>query len=124
MGEDRLKISVVVIAYNEEKHIRACVESLAALDYPSESFEVLVVDNASTDGTGAAAEEAFGGRAHMRVALNPVPGSTASGAARRLVPVGMEKAAGRDRLDRKLGDNSERRSPGGRLSSPVSRRGC
>jgi GT2 family glycosyltransferase len=43
-------ISVVVITYNEEKSIRDCLESLAALDYPRGSYEVIVVD-ASDDRT-------------------------------------------------------------------------
>src|SRR5512134_1649630 len=42
-------ISVCVPARNEERNIRACVESILSQDYPS--FEVIVVDDRSTDGT-------------------------------------------------------------------------
>jgi peptidoglycan/xylan/chitin deacetylase (PgdA/CDA1 family)/glycosyltransferase involved in cell wall biosynthesis len=45
---------VVVPAYNEERLIGRCLDSLAAQDFPG-PFEVLVVDNGSTDGTADAA---------------------------------------------------------------------
>jgi len=46
-------ISVIVPVYNGEATIQTCVESLLELDYPRERFEVLIVDNRSTDGTRA-----------------------------------------------------------------------
>src|SRR5689334_12940657 len=42
-------ISVCVPARNEERNIRACVESLFVQDYPN--FEVIVLDDRSTDQT-------------------------------------------------------------------------
>jgi chlorobactene glucosyltransferase len=42
-------ISVCIPARNEERNIRACVESILAQDYPN--FEVIVLDDRSTDGT-------------------------------------------------------------------------
>jgi chlorobactene glucosyltransferase len=42
-------ISVCVPARNEERNIRACVESMLAQDYPH--FEVIVLDDRSTDAT-------------------------------------------------------------------------
>jgi len=47
------KVSIAVLTFNSEKFIRACLESLAAVDYPD--LEVVVVDNASSDGTVAEA---------------------------------------------------------------------
>ena len=44
-------VSVIVPAYNEEKTIVAAVESMLGSDYPS--FEVIVVDDGSTDATGS-----------------------------------------------------------------------
>ncbi len=45
-------VSIVVPAYNEAVGIERCVRSLASGRYPS-PFEVIVVDDGSTDGTGA-----------------------------------------------------------------------
>ena len=42
-------VSILLVNYNGEGHLPTCLESLAALDYPSDRYEVLVVDNASTD---------------------------------------------------------------------------
>ena len=42
-------ISICVPARNEERNIRACVESILAQDYPD--FEVIVLDDRSTDAT-------------------------------------------------------------------------
>ncbi len=44
-------VSVIIPTYNEERYIAGCLESLAKLDYPSDRYEVIVVDNGSTDAT-------------------------------------------------------------------------
>ena len=44
-------ISVIVPSYNESKFIRFCMESLINLNYPQDKFEIIVVDNGSTDDT-------------------------------------------------------------------------
>lgn len=42
-------ISVVVPFYNAEKHIEECVKGLLAQSYPSTRYEIIMVDNNSTD---------------------------------------------------------------------------
>src|SRR5918995_1193593 len=49
------RISVVVCTYNGERTIRDCLEGLLRLDYPD--FEVIVVDDGSTDATATIAKE-------------------------------------------------------------------
>ena len=44
-------VSLAVPAYNEEKGILKTLKSLSKLDYPHEKLEVLIVDDASKDGT-------------------------------------------------------------------------
>jgi O-antigen biosynthesis protein len=49
------KMSVVICAYNAERTMRACLESLRALRYPN--YEVIVVNDGSTDRTLEIAEQ-------------------------------------------------------------------
>lgn len=44
-------ISVVVANYNGREHLKDCFRSLRRLDYPREKLELILVDNASTDGS-------------------------------------------------------------------------
>ena len=44
-------ISVVVAARNEEENISHCIQSLLRQDYPADKFEILIVDDFSTDKT-------------------------------------------------------------------------
>jgi glycosyltransferase involved in cell wall biosynthesis len=62
------RFSVVVPAFNEEAVLAACLDSLAAQAYAG-VIEVIVVDNASTDGTAALAREQG-----ARVVHEPQPG--------------------------------------------------
>jgi len=42
-------VSIIVVSYNCEKYISQCIKSLLESDYPD--FEIIVIDNASTDNT-------------------------------------------------------------------------
>jgi cellulose synthase/poly-beta-1,6-N-acetylglucosamine synthase-like glycosyltransferase len=53
------KITVFFPALNEEKVIDMKIRNLTELDYPKELFEVIVVDDASTDNTSQACYDAF-----------------------------------------------------------------
>jgi glycosyltransferase involved in cell wall biosynthesis len=44
------RVSVVIPAYNEERYLFDCLESIRKQDYPG-VYEVTVVDDASTDDT-------------------------------------------------------------------------
>lgn len=46
-------VSVIVAARNEEAQIGTCLDALLANDYPHDRFEVIVVDDGSTDATAA-----------------------------------------------------------------------
>lgn len=51
------QISVVICTFNRKRYLVECLDSLLAQTASPESFEVLVVDNNSTDGTAAVVEE-------------------------------------------------------------------
>lgn len=46
-------VSVIIPAYNEERHLPAKLANVRSLDYPSDRLEVLFVSDGSTDGTNA-----------------------------------------------------------------------
>ena len=62
------RVSIVVPAYNEEELLPECLESLLAQEYEGE-LEVLLVDNASTDGTARVAR-----RCGVTVVVEPIRG--------------------------------------------------
>ncbi|MFH1835458.1 MAG: glycosyltransferase family 2 protein [Methanobacteriota archaeon] len=45
-------VSVIVPAFNEEEHVKECIESLLSLEYPRDKLEVIVVNDGSSDDTG------------------------------------------------------------------------
>lgn len=49
------KVSLVICAYNAERTLRECLESLWRITYPN--YEVIIVDDGSTDRTKAIAQE-------------------------------------------------------------------
>ncbi|PWL16253.1 glycosyl transferase [Falsochrobactrum shanghaiense] len=46
-----LKISILVPCYNARGKIEACISSLRAIEFPEKDFEVIFVDDCSSDGT-------------------------------------------------------------------------
>lgn len=57
INSNPLFISVVVPAYNEEDYLPRCLAALQAQDYPQEAYEIIVVNNASTDRTAEIAAQ-------------------------------------------------------------------
>lgn len=53
-----VKYSIVIPAYNEAELIAQSVKAAAAQNIPRDEFEIIVVDNASTDDTSEAARQA------------------------------------------------------------------
>ena len=52
-------VTVVVVAYNSARDLPACLAALAGQTLPRHRFEVVVVDNASTDGSAALVRRDF-----------------------------------------------------------------
>lgn len=62
------KVSILIPVYNREKFIAACIQS--ALDQTYADFEVVVVDNASDDGTWEICQQFAALDQHVRVFRN------------------------------------------------------
>ncbi len=45
------RVSVIILNWNAKEYLTMCLDSVLRTDYPKDSFEVLVVDNGSTDGS-------------------------------------------------------------------------
>ena len=81
------KFTIVIPAFNEEEDIKGCLESIAIQDVPKSSFEVIVVDNYSTDNTIKVAEN-FKKRINIRLLKNKIKDAEVS------KKIGFENAKG------------------------------
>ncbi|MBN2058813.1 MAG: glycosyltransferase [Deltaproteobacteria bacterium] len=55
-GETHPFVSIIIPAKNEEKILPSCLDSILSSDYPKNRFEILLIDNGSTDKTIAIAQ--------------------------------------------------------------------
>lgn len=58
-------VSIIIINYNGKDYLAGCINSILKNNHPN--YEVIVVDNASTDGTVPMLEKDFGGFDKLRV---------------------------------------------------------
>lgn len=86
MSKDNIEVSIVIPAYNEEKYLLLALQSLVSLQ-TQKNFEVIVVDNSSTDNTAQVAGN-FQDKLHLRVIFEKTKGR---GAARKR---GFDEAKG------------------------------
>lgn len=61
-------VSVTIVNFNGKELLRRCLTSLLATNYPN--FEIIVVDNASTDGSVELIEKLFGSYSFIKVVEN------------------------------------------------------
>lgn len=57
MSKDNLKLSIVVCSYNRGKKIRNCIDALLAQSLPRNQYEIIVVNDGSTDDTATIINE-------------------------------------------------------------------
>ena len=62
-----MKVSIVVPIYNVEAFLKKCVDSLLAQDLPQEDYEIILVDDGSTDGCGALCDTLAAAHGNIRV---------------------------------------------------------
>jgi glycosyltransferase involved in cell wall biosynthesis len=90
-GQNTLDVTVVLPCYNEQDHVLQEIERItAAMDASRFSYELLVIDDKSTDGTLAVLQDVLPKFPHMR--LMPFRTNGGSGTARR---IGTREAFGK-----------------------------
>jgi glycosyltransferase involved in cell wall biosynthesis len=57
MKKNKIKVSVIIPTYNEERYILKCIDSLYKQSFNKDDFEVIVVDGGSNDNTVYIIEE-------------------------------------------------------------------
>jgi len=86
-------ISVIVAARNEAANIGACLHSLALQDYPADRLEIIVVDDHSTDGTGAIVQTRGGDRVRLlRLAEHLAPEQEGHAFKKQAIALGVHMA--------------------------------
>ena len=66
--EERPSVSIIIVNFNGKEFLRRCLTSLLTTNYPN--FEIIIVDNASTDGSVELIEKFFGSYSYIRVVKN------------------------------------------------------
>lgn len=44
-------VSIIILTYNSEKTLAPCLQAVSELDYPAEKYQIIILDNGSTDST-------------------------------------------------------------------------
>lgn len=91
-GTARPTVSVVVAARNEEAAIGPCIDSLCRQDYPTDRYEVVIVDDDSTDRTAAIVRDKMHTFANLQL-ISPPADSRLRGKSRPL-SAGIARASG------------------------------
>jgi GT2 family glycosyltransferase len=85
------KLALIILNYDSYPDTKACVDALLAFDEP---FHIVIVDNASTDGSGARLHERYD--AEKRVDVTDAPSNSGYSAGNNL---GIRFAADRYEID-------------------------
>ena len=67
-----LKLSVIIALYNNRIYIKDCIDSIYRQSLSEDEFEVIVVDDGSTDGGGDWVERNYSNRPNLRVIRHDV----------------------------------------------------
>lgn len=62
-----MKLSIIVPVYNVEAFLNKCVDSLLSQDLPADEYEIIIVDDGSTDSSGALCDTFAAEHGNIRV---------------------------------------------------------
>lgn len=68
------RISAIICTHNRVAVLPQAIESLIAQDLPAETYEILVIDNASPDNTAQVVKEKFGHVSNLKYIYEPILG--------------------------------------------------
>ncbi|MDA1060782.1 MAG: glycosyltransferase family 2 protein [bacterium] len=63
--------SIIVPVYNEPEYIIQCLKKIDELDYPKQNYEVIIINDASTDQTKTKIKNFIKTRKHFKIRTNP-----------------------------------------------------
>lgn len=89
---EEIFISVIIPARNEEDNIKTCIESLLAQQYPAHLFEIIVVDDGSTDDTAGIVQRIS--EKHKRVKLLKPERAFENAHKKNAIQLGINQALG------------------------------
>jgi cellulose synthase/poly-beta-1,6-N-acetylglucosamine synthase-like glycosyltransferase len=89
----RIPVSVIIAARNEEETIPLLLRDLSGQTYPRDKFEVIVVDDASEDGTPSSVQEAMRGMSNLHL-VRARSGRGGLTAKKNALAQGIEKSSG------------------------------
>jgi cellulose synthase/poly-beta-1,6-N-acetylglucosamine synthase-like glycosyltransferase len=87
-------ITIIIAARNEEKFIGQCLQMLVQQTYPNEKYEIIVVDDGSTDKTSSIVESFSKRMINIRLISLPTEGRQESSSKSLAITKGIELAKG------------------------------
>jgi dolichol-phosphate mannosyltransferase len=88
---NRSSLSIILLAYNEAGNLQGAVKDVQAAATVLDDYEIIVVDDGSTDGTGVAAERIAAHNPDMRVLHHTENGGLRAGYETGLAAARMER---------------------------------
>ncbi|MEW6680873.1 MAG: glycosyltransferase family A protein [bacterium] len=73
-----MDISIVIPTYNRKERLKQCLESIFKQDYLQEDFEIIVIDDGSSDGTEEMLKELSKEQSNLRYFLQSHKGPAAA----------------------------------------------
>jgi GT2 family glycosyltransferase len=67
-GEDCPSVSIIIVNFNGKELLKSCLKSLLTTNYPN--FEIIIVDNASTDGSVESIKKLFSPGHYIEIVEN------------------------------------------------------
>lgn len=88
------KVSIIITARNEEKNIGTCLDSIQRQQYPKDLLQVIVVDDHSSDNTGAIIRTYHSQNVELITLKDHIPGKPLNSYKKKAIEVAMHHATG------------------------------